>query len=154
MTSIYQSVCTVWKHTANAVYIKWNFTQKGKFCFSSAPPSPPLVLQLLTLYFLGGEQVPSFDRYLLRLSTGSPRQWMSEGSTHPLFACNLLEHVTVPRSLQDHSKSAVRHARAQWEVGCQVGRSHSWLPTLNMPVSGTKDQWRTCPGEDRAGSYY
>lgn len=69
---------------------------------------------------------------------------LSRSSAPPPFARSILEQVTGPRRLLDHSQ------RAAWEASREAARSHSWLPLVKMPIQGT--WWRTGPSEDDAGS--
>ncbi|CAI9550332.1 unnamed protein product, partial [Staurois parvus] len=62
----------------------------------SAPPLPIKDWHL----WRGGSKYPEFDRYPPLLADHWPRRSEAEGVLPP---CSLLEHVTGPRRLQDHS---------------------------------------------------
>ncbi|CAI9617921.1 unnamed protein product, partial [Staurois parvus] len=59
----------------------------------------------------------------------------------PLPPSSLLEYVTGPRRLQDHSECSVLLVHAQWAPCYEAASCHSRVPTLKMPAPGTKDGW-------------
>ncbi|CAI9535013.1 unnamed protein product, partial [Staurois parvus] len=80
----------------------------------------------------GVERVPEFDRYPLSLLVRSPRRSEMEGV---LPRCSLLGHVTGPRRLQDHLRSAALLTHAQWVPGCETTSYPIRVPTVKMPAS-------------------
>lgn len=97
---------------------------------------PPLLL-LELVFFWGGGWAATWCWHVLLLPVGSPWQFHQRFlPPHP--ARNLLGYIIGPRRQQDHLKSTPQLTHAQWGVGCEAARSHSWLPKVNMMVMGTR----------------
>lgn len=86
-------------------FLKRRSTRKGKFGFKYSSPLPCHIWHVIFFFFLGGEWVPSFDRYMFplgNLSGSSPLSLQFSGTCHkfqkgggPFSGCSTTRACTV-----------------------------------------------------------